>query len=109
MARFSGEIGYGESHENPPGSDKWEDTIVERSYFGDVIRNSRRLDPGEQANPSITMGNSFSIVIDEYVAGHYHNIKYLKWEGVPWTVTNVEVRGPRLIIDIGEVWNGKTV
>lgn len=109
MARFSGEIGYGESHEDPPGSDIWKDTIVERSYFGDVVRNTRRLEPGEQANPSITLGNSFSVVMDEYLTEHYHNIKYLRWEGVLWTVTSVQVQRPRLIIDIGEVYNGPSV
>jgi hypothetical protein len=47
MARFFGEIGYGDSVETPTGSGVWVDKIVEYSYFGDVIRNTRNLSEGE--------------------------------------------------------------
>ena len=38
-AKFYGEIGYGETVETSPGV--YEDIIVERKYYGDVIRNTR--------------------------------------------------------------------
>lgn len=106
MARFNGEIGYGESVEFPVGSGKWVDEITEYSYFGDVLRNTRRLEDSDQVNPNITVGNSISIVADEYANEHFHAIRYVKWAGVRWTVTSVEVRAPRLILDLGDVYNG---
>ena len=45
MAKFYGAIGYGELVEDPPGV--WEDTVTEVAYFGDVVRNTRRLQEGE--------------------------------------------------------------
>lgn len=111
MARFFGKVGYGESIEDPPGSGIWIDVINEYDYQGDIIRNTRRLVEGEMPNdlnPDITVGNSISIVADEYANQHFFLIKYVRWMGKPWTVTSVEVRAPRLILTLGSVYNGPT-
>lgn len=108
MARFYGEIGYGESVESPVGSGIYEDLITEVAYRGDVIRNTRKLEEGEGLNNDISIGNSISIVADEYAANHFHLIKYVTWMGVRWTVPSVEVRHPRLILTVGKVYNGPT-
>lgn len=108
MARFFGEVGYGESVETPPGSGVWVDIINEIHYQGDVIRNTRKLEGGAGVNDNITIANSLSIVADEYAVEHFFAIKYVKWAGVLWTVTMVEVQSPRLILNLGSVYNGPT-
>lgn len=108
MARFHGEVGYGDSVEQPPGSGVWVDVVEEFPYTGDVIRNSRTLESGESLNNDITVSNSISIVADEYAIAHFFNIKYVRWAGVLWTVTTVEVRSPRLVLSLGSVYNGPT-
>ena len=108
MAKFYGEIGYGDSQETPPASGVWVDDIVEFKYFGDVIRNTRKLESGEGLNDNITLGNSISILADQYAVEHFHKIRYIRWAGTLWTVTNVEVRSPRLILSLGSVYNGPT-
>lgn len=109
MARFYGEVGYADSVETPSSSGVWVDTITEMPYFGDVIRDTRKLESGEGLNEDITIVNSISIVADEYAIKHFYKIKYVRWEGVPWTVSNVEVRSPRLILSLGSVYNGPTI
>lgn len=104
MARFHGEVGYGESVEMTPGV--WEDVVSEFPYYGDVVRNTRRLESTEGVNDNITVGNSISIVADQYAVDHIFAIRYIRWSGTLWTVTNVEVRSPRLILSLGEVYNG---
>lgn len=106
MARFSGKVGYGDLQEDPPDSGVWVDVITEFPYFGDVIRNTRTLENGEKLNDDISVGNSISIVADEYANDHFFDIRYVMWEGKPWTVTTVEVRSPRLILSLGKVYNG---
>lgn len=106
MARFHGEVGYGDAVETPADSGVWVDTITEVPYFGDVIRNTRNLEAGENVNADISVGNSISIVADDYANHHFFKIKYVRWAGVPWTVSAVEVRSPRLILNLGEVYNG---
>jgi hypothetical protein len=106
MARFSGRIGYGESVETAPGV--WVDQIVERSYYGDVIRNARNLREGENLNPDLSVQNSISIVADAYANNHFFAIRYVEWAGTLWTVSSVEVQSPRLLLRLGEVYNGPT-
>lgn len=108
MARFFGEVGYGESIETPSDSGVWIDTITEVQYYGDVIRNTRSLDAGDNLNPNISVSNSISIVADDFAVAHFLNIKYVRWLGTLWTVTDVEVRSPRLILSLGSVYNGPT-
>jgi len=109
MARFHGDVGYGESIETPPDSGVWEDVITEFPYTGDVVRNTRQLEEGEGLNNDINVGNSISIVCDQYAIEHFFLIKYVRWMGALWTVTSVEVRSPRLILRLGSVYNGPTV
>ena len=106
MARFHGEIGYGETAETPPGSGVWVDSIVEYSYFGDVVRNARKSQEGEQLNNDISVNNSISIVADAYANEHFFAIRYIRWAGALWTVSDVEVQSPRLLLRLGGVYNG---
>lgn len=106
MARFFGRIGYGEQVEIADGV--WADEITERSYYGDVVRNARNLREGENLNFDLSVQNSISIVADAYANEHFFAIRYVEWSGVLWTVTSVEVQSPRLLLRLGEVYNGPT-
>lgn len=106
MAKFYGKVGYGVTAETDPGV--WEDTIVEVAYFGDVIRNTRKLRDGEKLNNDLTVQNSISIVADAYANNHFFAIRYVEWMGALWTVSDVEVQSPRLLLRLGEVYNGPT-
>lgn len=104
MAKYHGKVGYGVTTETSPGV--YEDVITERLYYGDIVRNSRGLREGEKVNNDLTVGNSISIVADAYANGHFFAIRYVEWAGVLWTVSDVEVQAPRLILKLGEVYNG---
>jgi hypothetical protein len=106
MARFFGRIGYGEPVETAPGV--WADNIVEYSYYGDVIQNIRNLREGESLNLDLNVQNSISILADAYANEHFFAIRYVEWAGALWTVSSVEVQSPRLILRLGEVYNGPT-
>lgn len=111
MAKFYGEIGYGNSVETVPGV--WDDVITERKYYGDVIRNTRRQTPGMHAtahvNDNIVVGNSISIMADQYAFDNFFAMRYIKWMGVRWLVSDYEVQIPRLIVHLGGVYNGPTL
>jgi hypothetical protein len=108
MARFYGPVGYGSSVERPEGSGIWVDEVEEYYYSGDVIRSARRLDEGQNLNNDLSVVNRISIVANQYANQHFFNIKYVGWMGALWTVTNVEVQAPRLILTMGSVYNGPT-
>lgn len=104
MNRFSGKVGYGESVETSPGVN--EDVITERSHFGDVVRNSLKYREGESVNNDLSVSNSISIVADAYANEHFFAIRYVVWAGAYWTVSEVEVQHPRLLLRLGGVYNG---
>jgi hypothetical protein len=104
LAKFYGKIGYGFATETAPGV--WKDAITERTYSGDVIRNSRQLQESETVNDDLTVGNSVSIVADAYAFEHFHHIRYVIWSGAYWKVTNVDVQRPRLTLRFGGIYNG---
>jgi hypothetical protein len=104
MARFHGLVGYGNSVEGAAGV--WEDEITEKSYYGDVVRNTRQLQSGEKVNDDLSVGNSISIVADAYANEHFFAIRYVEWAGTAWIVTDVEVQPPRLLLRLGGVYNG---
>lgn len=109
MARYYGEVGYSEGTvETPPGSGVWVDSIVERSYFGDVVRNTRQLRPGDKINDDLEVNNSISIVADPYAMQNILAMRYIRWMGSLWVVTDVDVEAPRLLLRLGGVYNGPT-
>lgn len=104
MAKVSGKIGYYSNTESEPGV--WEDTITEKQYYGDVVRNFNKLTSIDSINTKLTLRNNISIVADPYAFHNFQHIKYIEIDGVKWTVTGVEVQHPRLILELGEVYNG---
>lgn len=106
MAKFFGAIGYGFSTEKAPGV--YDDTIVERKYYGDVTRDSRRLSETDRVNGDISTSNSISIVADAYAYENFFAMRYISWMGTRWTVQYVEVNRPRLIMTLGGEYNGPT-
>lgn len=106
MAKFYGAIGFGHAVETSPGV--YEDVITEKVYYGDVIRNSRKLQESGNVNLDITVQNSISIVADAYATENFFAIRYISWMGSLWTVSDVEVQRPRLTLRLGGVYNGPT-
>jgi len=106
MARYSGKIGFADTQKVAPG--RWEESITERHYYGDVTRAVRRLENGSDINDNIVINNEISIVADPYAQNHVFAIRYAEWQGTKWKVSNAEILYPRIILSLGGVWNGNT-
>lgn len=104
MAKWFGVVGFAETIETAP--DIWTEQITKRSYYGDLLRNNRRLQASDQLNDNITIANEISIVSDPYANQHFHAIRYVEFAGTKWKVSNVEVLYPRLKLTLGGVYNG---
>lgn len=105
MAKYYGLVGYAETVEISPGV--WEEQITERPYYGDLMRNSRRLQTANQLNDNLNISNELSIVSDPFAERNFHAIRYATYMGTKWKVTNVEVSYPRLTLTLGGVYNGE--
>ena len=106
MAKFYGNIGCGKEVEEPVGSGNWVLEIVARPYYGDLLKNSRRLQSTSQLNDDISITNEISIIADQFAYEHFSTIRYVEFMGAKWKPTNVTVEHPRLILTLGGVYNG---
>lgn len=104
MAKWYGKIGYAETVETEPGI--WEDVFTERSYYGDLIRNTRRLQSSSSVNDDVVVSNQISIVADPYANEHIFAMRYIEFQGAKWKISDVEVQHPRLLLTLGGVYNG---
>lgn len=104
MARFHDKVGY-----ELPGTrvgGVYKANVVERDHTGDILKAVRSLEPSDKVNDNIRLQNRIEIMADAYALENFAFIKYVSWNGVRWTVTSVEVQRPRLILDLGGVYNG---
>lgn len=102
MAKWFGAIGFAETVETVPGV--WEEQITEHKYYGDLIRNTRRLQTTDQLNDDINVANELSIVADPFARDHFHSMRYAELMGAKWKITNVEVQYPRLLLTVGGLY-----
>lgn len=107
--KFSGKIGfwYGDV-EVVPGS--YQPKVVEKPYRGDILKMYWNHQPvSNQQNDNITLNNQLSILSDLYLQKNWPSIRYVVWNGTKFKVTKVEPGYPRVILDVGGVYNGATV
>lgn len=102
--KWYGTIGFGVTEETVPGV--WEETVTERKYYGDLVRDIRRYSTPSTLNDNLDINNQISILADAFAYDHFHTIRYVDIYGARWKVSSVEVQRPRLILSIGGVYNG---
>lgn len=105
MAKWYGKIGYNVTVETEPGI--WEESLVERPYYGDIIRNSRKIYSTDKVNDDINISNQISVVSDPYAMENFHHMYYAEFMGTKWKISDIEVQYPRLLLTLGGVYNGE--
>lgn len=104
MSKFFGPIGYITQNEVSPGV--WADVVTEHSYRGDIIQNTRKWETSQSKNDNLVISNQISVIADPFAYNNLSTMRYVSWQGVRWKVTNIEIQRPRLILTLGEVYNG---
>lgn len=116
MARYCGKVGYAISAEETAirdgvrvGTGVWSNTIVEKLYYGDYMRNpnARWVTKQDGRNDDLDIANCVSIVGDHFALDNLPNIKYAEYMGTKWRVTSFEIEYPRIILTLGGVYNGE--
>lgn len=109
MAKWYGKIGYSNMSETNPGSGVWQESIVERTYFGEVIRNTSRWSAtSSSTNDDVNISNRISIIADQFAYQNSHSMRYIEYMGAKWKIIEIEVQHPRLILTIGGLYNGES-
>lgn len=103
MARFAGLVGYVSQEESAPGV--WTPVEQTRKMKGDFYMESSRHQNGDKVNTDIALNHRVSLVGDSYSFANYHAIRWVEVNGVKWEVTSIEVKRPRLIVNVGGLYN----
>jgi len=103
MAKFYGNIGYSKTIQTEPGI--WEETIIEKPYYGDLVKNISKYQSSGNINDDINISNSISIVADPYASENFQHMRYVVFMNSKWKINNVEVQYPRIILSIGGKYN----
>ena len=85
----------------------WTEEIVERPYYGDVLKHRMNWSSSDQLNDNFTLSNDFSVLADTFAYKNIGAMKYVKWNDVLWKISSAEVEHPRIRITIGGVYNGE--
>lgn len=103
MAKFSGKVGYIKTIETEPGV--WEETAIEKQYYGDLVKDTSRYTSGESTNDNITISNSISIVADKFACENYQHMRYVTFMNAKWKISNVEIAYPRITLTLGGLYH----
>lgn len=113
MGRFYGKVGYAISVErmtedNPPlHTGIFEDKIIEKDYYGNVIRRSAKWQESGNVNDDLGISCQISIVADAFACQNFSRIKYVEYMGVKWKTVTVDPQRPRIILTLGGEYNGE--
>lgn len=105
MTRFSGLVGYAfEDVETEP--DVFETKHVEKRMSGQILRKSfNKFGASDQKFDDKVLENQISVLGSEYAYTNFTNMRYVKYLGQKWKITSVEVAKPRLILNVGGIYN----
>lgn len=106
MSKWFGKIGYAITGETEPGV--WEDTIVTRDYYGDLISDKYRRQSSGNVNDDINLTSVISIIADPFAYENCSHMAYAEIMGARWKITDIDIKPPRLNLTIGGVYNGNT-
>lgn len=104
MSKFYGRIGYVTTEEVRPGVSK--ESAIEKTYKGDIYRNSHAVQGGANRNNDINVSMIVSIVVDPFAYENYQWIRYVEFMNSKWKVTNIEIEYPRLKLTLGGLYHG---
>lgn len=103
--KFYGKIGFSYQAETAPGV--IDSLSEERDVYGDVLSNVRRWDNSNEINDNLTVSNRLSVVASRFIYEHLGAMKYVVWNGTSWKIKSAEIVRPRIILTLGEVYNGE--
>ena len=105
MSKWYGVIGYEIYQDDGTGVSRPE--TIERNYYGDLTRLARRIQDADRINSDVVLNNELSIIADAFALEHFDSIRYAGFMNAKWSVSNVTVEHPRLILHFGGAYHGE--
>ncbi len=104
MSKWFGKLGFVEAQVTELSV--YSEIVTERDCYGDLTRNTRRIQSLDKVNDDISLANTLSVIADPYVQEHFCNIRYATLYGGKWKVTDAAVEYPRVVLTLGGLYHG---
>ena len=101
--KCSGKIGYARAEETSPGI--YQEIIVEKQYYGDIVRNSTQILDSNTINSSIKLNNSISVLCNNYISDNLGCVRYMTFKKSKWKISSIEIKDNRIIFTLGDLYN----
>lgn len=105
MAKTTGFIGYVTQADDGFGVITPE--ALEQKIKGDLSRVNPRWSSGTTVAGEVTMSMSFSFLANKFAIDNLDNIRYFVFLGKAWKVNTVQLKYPRVQIELGGAYNGQ--
>ena len=94
--------------EDPQAPGDWKEYKIVKPYMGDWKRVESRWNPGSNLIDDKRVNNQLEIISDPFAVTNFTHIRCVKWMGHEWAVTTVMLRSPRIVMEIGGLYNAST-
>lgn len=104
--RFHGWIGFVKSVDR--GDGVWVAEATEFEVSGDITTFKRRWQDTTQNGDVLFNNTSISVPLSSRLQENLQDIRYVKWKGQYWCVTDISESPPRVNLSLGGVYRGNT-
>jgi len=94
--------------EDPQAPGDWKEYTIVKPYMGDWKRVESRWNQGSNLIDDKRVNNQLEIISDPFAVTNFTHIRCVKWMGHEWAVTTVTLRPPRIVMEIGGLYNAST-
>ena len=103
--KWFGQIGYWTEETDPNDPFKQIHKIVEKDYYGDLIKNYKKDQSGSTINDNFRISNQISVLADPFIMGNFQHMRYVTFMGNKWKISSAEINYPRINLDLGDLYN----
>lgn len=102
--KYAGKIGFAVMKNDGEGI--YTEEIEEKVYYGDLLSSRWNNENNQNStNTNIRLNNSISVICDKYLSENISVIRYITYKNSKWCITGIEIQPPRIIINIGGIYN----
>lgn len=104
MSKWAGVIGFSQTVNT--SFDVWTEKIVEKQYYGDLTKNTRKWESSQGINDNFLIGNGVSVIADDFMLTNLKYMRYVTFQGSRWKINSIEIGYPRVNLMLGDLYNG---
>lgn len=104
MSKWAGVIGFSQTVNT--SFDVWTEKIVEKQYYGDLTKNTRKWESSQGINDNFLISNGVSVIADDFMLTNLKYMRYVTFQGSRWKINSIEISYPRVNLMLGDLYNG---